>query len=642
VKILRSKHLEAAIDEMSLTVEVLDRRSGTRWRMQEDGPGDIGLRGHCGPWQGMAFRSARERKWECGESEAQVTLFGWPYSANVWSPAALGVTVRFRLGDDSLEVAPEPYRPEYGEISLIDSYYPRGFLFPENVGGKLVLPFGQGCLLDKHYPHELDMVQPGWVGIAFVMPWWGQIAENGAGLIALTTTPDDLAFRLKTEGRQGVTVHPYWQASLGGLKYTRSLTYQFFEKTDVLSLAKRYRRHAETLMEVKPLKERARERPNVECLRGGMQAAVWAMSTFRDRVLYGDFDECFRRYRRVTEGAGVRKAVCHLDGWGKDGYDYNHPDVLPPDERLGGWEGLRRMAERVRGLGHGFLLHDNYVDYYAHTEAFRNGDGVLDLSGMHSESTEWLGGRQQWLCSTQAMKYARRNLTGLERRVGLQGIYVDCWTIGHLRECFDQRHPATRAATRQAWSEVFAMCQKMGWLTSCEGGNDWAVPTVDFCHTVQPDVIPHVLRGTVASFGTSIPLYAMVWHDCMVVPGWIDMQKSPANIREGCVVEEKRDMRLWTLLWCGIPSFRTPSCDVACDAPDPGDVSDEIAFVRQLDVIARFHAIAGFDPMTHWESTPDGLVQTAVYGDDGSVTVDFRRNHYRLSASGLKEEGMAE
>jgi hypothetical protein len=134
----------------------------------------------------------------------------------------------------------------------------------------------------------------------------------------------------------------------------------------------------------------------------------------------------------------------------------------------------------------------------------------------------------------------------------------------------------------------------------------------------------------------------MVWHDCMVVPGWIDMQKSPANIREGCVVEEKRDMRLWTLLWCGIPSFRTPSCDVACDAPDPGDVSDEIAFVRQLDVIARFHAIAGFDPMTHWESTPDGLVQTAVYGDDGSVTVDFRRNHYRLSASGLKEEGMAE
>ena len=642
MKALKSKHLEVSIDEASLTVEVLDRRNGTFWRMQGDGPGDLGLKGHCGPWQGMPFCSAKERKWEAGESEAKVTLSQWPYSANVWSPAGLGVTVRFELGDDSLEIDLDPHRPEHGEISLIDSYYPRGFLFPEDIGGKLVLPFGQGCLLDKHYPHDLDMVQPGWVGVGLVMPWWGQLTDDGAGMIALTTTPDDIAFRLKTDGASGVTVHPYWQASLGGLKYTRSITYQFFEKTEVLSLAKRYRGHAETLMEVKPLRERARERPGVELLRGGMQAAIWGMSTFPDRVWFGDFDACFERYRQVMEAAGVKKAICHVDGWGKDGYDYNHPDVLPPDERLGGWEGLRRMAESVRGLGHGFLLHDNYVDYYAHTEAFRNGDGVLDLSGMHSESTEWLGGRQQWLCSTQAMAYARRNFTELEERVGLQGIYVDCWTIGHLRECFDQRHPASRTATKEAWSQVFSMCQKMGWLTSSEGGNDWAVPTVDFCHTVQPDIIPHVLRGTAASFGTSIPLYAMVWHDCVTVPGWISAEKASGNIREGCVVEEKHDMRLWTLLWCGIPSFRTPSMDLAVSTPAPSEVADEVAFVRHLQPLADFSALAGFEPMTHWEATPDGLIQTAVYGGDAEVVVDFARNHYRLSAPGMEADGRFE
>ena len=71
VKTLRSKYLEAAIDETSLTVEVRDRCDGTVWRMQGDGPGDIGLKDHCGPWQGMAFNSAKDRKWEWGESEAK-------------------------------------------------------------------------------------------------------------------------------------------------------------------------------------------------------------------------------------------------------------------------------------------------------------------------------------------------------------------------------------------------------------------------------------------------------------------------------------------------------------------------------------------------------------------------------------------
>lgn len=39
-----------------------------------------------------------------------------------------------------------------------------------------------------------------------------------------------------------------------------------------------------------------------------------------------------------------------------------HPDVLPPDERLGGWEGLQKLAEGAKARGHGFLLHDNYAD----------------------------------------------------------------------------------------------------------------------------------------------------------------------------------------------------------------------------------------------------------------------------------------
>ena len=45
-----------------------------------------------------------------------------PYSANVWTLAAFGVTVYFLLQNDALWMELEPYSPLHGEISLIGSH----------------------------------------------------------------------------------------------------------------------------------------------------------------------------------------------------------------------------------------------------------------------------------------------------------------------------------------------------------------------------------------------------------------------------------------------------------------------------------------------------------------------------------------
>ena len=650
MKILRNSQLRVEIDEATLSAVVHDLRTGNEWRMQTAGPGDLGLRGHAGPYEGMAFASAQERVWEETGDGLRVTLCKWPYSANVWSPAAFGVVVDFSLRGDALRVELAPHRPLHGEVSLVDSYYPRGFLFPEGLGGKLVLPYGQGTLLDKGYPLELDMVLPGYVGLGFVMPWFGQLADDGSGLIALTDTPDDLAFRLKTEPGVGVTAHPCWLPQLGALKYARVMTYRFFAATSVFELARCYRRHAEARMAVTPLKARLRERPCVEYLRGSMHIALWFMSDFRNfpeaerRLPYITYEEGFRRYRHLTQAAGVRKAIAHLDGWGRDGYDFNHPDILPPDERLGGWAGLRELTERLHGLGHAVMLHDNYVDYYMHTEAFKNADSTMDFGGERPENNEWLGGRQHWLCAQRAPFYTTRNFTELAERIKLEGAYLDCWTVGPLRECFDQRHLSTRTMTREAWTGVFEFCHRLGWLTSSESGNDWAVPGMDFAHTVQADLIPHPLQGRTTAFGISIPLYAMVWHDCVMVPGWIEMDAGAgAVIREGCVVPQTNDMRLWTMLWGGIPSFRTRHLEFH---PIEGNMETalaaEAAFIKSLHPIADFSAHVGFEPMTEWRMSPDGREQTAVYAGGGCATVNFADNTYRLKAEGFLEEGRFE
>ncbi len=97
MKTLKNSLLQVDIDDTTLTADVRDLRTGRLWRMQSEGPGDLGLRGHAGPYQGMSFASALERKWEEGEGRLSVTVCKWPYSANVWSPAAFGVTVHFLL-----------------------------------------------------------------------------------------------------------------------------------------------------------------------------------------------------------------------------------------------------------------------------------------------------------------------------------------------------------------------------------------------------------------------------------------------------------------------------------------------------------------------------------------------------------------
>jgi hypothetical protein len=647
--IIKTDKIEVTIDDATLDVAVRDLRTGKLWRMAEEGPGDIGVKGHCGPYQSFLFRDAAKREWtSLSPVSVQAQVSGWNYSANVWSPLSFGLVATYTVRENDLTIHLAPLRQDSHEASIIDSYYPRGFRFPEKSAGDLVLPVGQGCLFDKDSTAVFDMVLPGYVGVGFVMPWWGQRCRDGAALIACTTTPDDLGFRVCSDGgRRGATVHPYWQASLGGFKYARSMTYSFFDNASVMDLAKAYRRHAELQGLALTLREKAAERPAVESLVGGPHLHIWFMSTFSRfgsaaRVNYMRFAEGLRRYRKLCDLAGIGpRALAHIDGWCRDGYDFNHPEPLPPDVRLGGWEGLRRLRDGIQELGHRVVLHDNYVDYYKHTAAFACDEGVMNLDGIKHESIEWLGGPQQWLCSTRAQKYLERTCDEMAaHRCAFNGFYLDCWSIGHLRECYDPNHPATRGVTRQAWSEALAVCHNLGQVVGSESGNDWAVPVMDYCHTVQPDIIPHVLRGKVPAFGVSIPLYNMVWHDCLVCPSWINQNPhEQAVVKEGMVVPQTRDARLWALLWGGPPALRTRTMDWGTYADR--DFETDAAFIASLKPVWEFNGAVGFERVADWELlSPDGLRQRTVFENGAEAEVDFAGGGYRLKVGKKRSKGI--
>ncbi|HEY3415602.1 MAG TPA: hypothetical protein VGM23_01845, partial [Armatimonadota bacterium] len=270
--------------------------------------------------------------------------------------------------------------------------------------------------------------------------------------------------------------------------------------------------------------------------------------------------------------------------------------------------------------GHMFLLHDNYVDIYAHTPSFSPERTVLDLSGIRPENCEWLGGRQQWLCPVRTLPLIERNLSEVQRRLQPSGTYLDCFTFSHLRECYDQSHLCSRADARQAWTEIFAYCQQMGWATSSEGGADWAIPVMDFCWSVYPALCPFDLKEQLQGpFGDPIPLYNLVWHDCIVVPSYI--------VQDGPIEE-----RLWPLLWGGIPSIRLGSFH-----PDGMFKTDELTlseidFVRSLQPLIDLSARVGFEEMVSLEFLDSQRkVQRTTFADGTQVVVDFDRKDYAIT-----------
>jgi len=619
--VLRTDSIQVEIHPDTLTLRVRDLRTGIVWQMQEAGPGDIGLKGHAGPWEGLAFRTARSITWEGNDHALHARLSHWPLRSNVWGWLDFVVEVHFAVEDDRLHITVSTANGR-GESSFIDSYYPRGFLFPSGVAGDLVLPYGQGCLLSKDTPVTLNHTMPVYSGSGFVMPWWGQLAEGGEGLIALVDTPDDLGIRLATEPEAGHTAHPYWEASLGNFAYPRAITYQFFARTDITGLAKAYRRHAEARGQAVTLREKTAARPHTDLLRGGLVLNLWHESYFG--YFNGDttphhlpFTEGLHRYQRLVRDAGITRGVAHIDGWGRKGYDVFHPDILPPDPDLGGWEGLRALADAIQNMGHLFMLHDNYVDIYANSESFDPDCTTLDLSGRRPESAQWLGGRQQWLCPDRTMPFVTRNLAEVRDRVRPSATFLDCHTMGHLRECYDQRHPCSRGGARQAWTDVFAWCQQQGWVTGSEGGADWAIPVLDFAENVPVGCCPFDLSQTLnGPLGDPIPLYNLVWHDCIVNMSYLTELYN----------EEKA---LWLMLWGGIPSLRPSTFMPDSINRKRDDHETVVDAVRNLRPITDLALRVGFEEMTALDvvDRAERMLRT-TFADGTQVSVDFTRRTY--------------
>lgn len=419
-----------------------------------------------------------------------------------------------------------------GELAAL-AYPPRmKFDAPEG-HGYTVLPRMQGTILPAG--HGLKFPDGLVFERAAYIPVYGQI-QDGCGYAAIIDTPYDARYSMV-----GEEIQPYFAPSLGIMGYPRAVLYSFFPEGDFNTIAKVYRSYLTERGQMVFLKEKIARNPKVEYLLGCPIVHTCAAVHIHPASHFYDAEnpENNDRYYpfastaedlRKLKANGVEKAYLHLDGWGHHGYDNLHPEPFPIHEASGGAVGMKALQETCTELGFYFGIHDQYRDYYYDSPHFDLDNAIVDIDGKHPYHDYWFGGPHSFLCAKLASDYVRQNYDEFER-LGIQidGSYLDVFSVVELDECFHPLHPMTRRECAEARAHCLNILTDRGIIPSSEETIGCMINAIALCHHA-PFYTTDWEDRNAENVGIPIPLFNLVYHDCIIIPWYGIKQKGAWGI----------------------------------------------------------------------------------------------------------------
>ena len=461
----------------------------------------------------------------------------------------IGITFTYRLYPDYLDVS---------ALVVGDEYAPKGRLyFPTLRFGEAaedrwtILPKMQGLLIPAGSPRPVKNWDGGMVfSRDAYLPFFAYTKANSS-LVAIWHTPYDGAYEVDHPGFSHTQIRPCFVTSLGYFHQRRTMRYLFVKGTGVMDVANAYRTYADEYGHVRTLKEKEAINPNIARLYG---APVVHAGLYRDVVpdspqydaehpennrFCVTFDESAAQLEELYR-KGVRGAYLHFDGWNHAGYDNQVPDMFPPAEPCGGVEGMRRLGKTAQRLGYVFGIHDQYRDMYFSAPSYHDSFRLENADHTHPFINGWDGGKQTLCCSENAIGFVKRNYSLLEQAdIPVEAAYLDVFSAIVMDECVDPLHTVTReecAVNRRACLEYL---NHKGIITSSEEAEEPMLPSIALCHHAPflVDGDPFFPGGDGQNMGVAIPLTALVYHDCLVMPwpgldgksdwGMIDVRDDP-------------------------------------------------------------------------------------------------------------------
>lgn len=207
---------------------------------------------------------------------------------------------------------------------------------------------------------------------------------------------------------------------------------------------------------------------------------------------------------------------------GKEGYDNDHPYVLPPCEKAGGWTGLKILSDKCAELGYVFALHDQYRDFYYSSDVFNIELATENIDGTHPYCSIWDEGEHSWLCSKNALRFVEKTYCEMEEhQIDIGGVYLDVFSVVHGDECYNPAHKASREKCINNRGKCFDFLTDKGIIPSSEEPAMQLLNKIALVHHGPYSVRPQ--EGGIA-VGIPVPIGSLVYHDCILIPwNWLSM-----------------------------------------------------------------------------------------------------------------------
>lgn len=495
-----------------------------------------------------------------------------------------------------------------------------------------LLNWQQGLLVPNTWKTAVDkVVFDGFMGTAGAyMPWFGQVKDR-AGYIAICEQPWNAAYYTEHPAEGPYThVGIRWEPSLGKMDYRRVMKYSFVKDCDYNDLCKIYRNYVIEKGRFKSLAEKAVKTPSIDQLIGsaflhkGIKTQVMTNSDFYDAenpdknnhlTPFSVRTEEIKKFHEL----GVEKLYLHLDGWAEPGYDNQHPDYLPACEKAGGWKAMKELSDTMHECGYLFGIHDQYRDYYYAAKTFDENFATRLADGTIPSHARWAGGPQTYLCATQAPFYVKRNFTEImDNGIKLDCAYLDVFTCNEGDECSHPWHKMTRRECYEYRNACFEYLLSKGILPSSEEVNDWVIPSLVFCHYAPYDFM--LDRPGSPKKGIPVPLFNLVYHDCLIEPWMMDK------------VSEEEDYMLYAVLNGGAPYLVRDGAYQNTDGSFAGGVEITIEDqIKRCKVVSDLHEkVAKCEMVRHEMVDGNPEVQRTTFADGTVVTVDFQAQTYQI------------
>lgn len=344
-------------------------------------------------------------------------------------------------------------------------------------------------------------------------------------------------------------------------------------------------------------------------------------------------EELVKAYKK----AGLEKAEICLVGWNIKGHDGRWPQILPPEETLGGEKDLKELICTAKKLGYTITCHTNSTDAYRIGNNFDENDIVRNKDGSLSiEAEHWSGGRTYNLCPKNSLKLAHETLPPVAELGFYGNHYIDVITATPPRRCYHPEHPMNRREACESFDELFGFAKKLFGCVGCEVGMEHSMKNCDFilyatmnnglCRTPNPKELDGL-----DIFDEYVPFWHIVFHGIVLNNPYAGTVNAVLNRNPDAV------LRLVELGGRPVVYYYSKFCSDGSDwmgdldfrLSTENEFEDSVKNVKKTEEIYKKYAYLQYEFMDVHERVGDNRFRT-VYSDGTEITVDYNKKTFEI------------